>query len=810
MKKMIQKVLVIGAASNAAAAVASNVSEQLCSNVGRQVVQVSDGIRKPQDLGRTPLLDTRRYGETPLVFSVVGSKRSLVGAHEFAAASAERGVHGLRLAALAGEQSAQVARAPSDQSATKSRVRGQIGDLEEVIVTAQRREEKLQDVPISLSVFTGESLESGEVTGLNSALRNVPGFAGYENTQGGMVRYSVRGVSTNPSLLNSASVVGYYMDEIPFAFVRFPVVPDGSAYDLERVEALRGPQGTLYGASSLNGVIRVVTQDANLDEFEMKARTSGSSTKDGSESYRVDAALNVPIVDGKLAARLVGGYEDEGGWIDLPNAGVKDANDRQSKNLRAKVNARPVENFGIEFMSWLSRTDRGYHSGSRDDRTSSSTYRTPFETNFDAHGLTLTYDFPIAALISSTSSMKFDSTGLADLGTLLNRTTLKADLIAQEVRLTSTSDGAWKWSLGGIYRDEEDQLIQQAFVEQTLVNFEQVQNRTVYDSQSYAFFGELTRLFFDNRVELTGGLRYFRDRNSNDEISASNIATGASVTPAGKSRTVTDDALTSRVVLSFHFTPNASLYASFGEGFRAGFSQSGFVRRNVPPEVVSVLPVVEPDKLRNYELGAKGSLMDGLLTYDLATYYIDWKDAVQVQAWFFQLGPSAQSSTFIPLNSKGIDGVGADAAVTLRWSDRWEMGATFSWNDLQFKEDVLNGPSILYPKGARPPESSKMTAGGNVSYALPLGSALSAEFSTAVNYTSRLVTAGATGLTEGDDLLRVNASITFASTSGWSVMFFGDNLTDEDGRVRPAANLILAESDRLRPRTYGLQLDYRF
>ena len=128
-------------------------------------------------------------------------------------------------------------------------------------------------------MVSGETLESGAVSSIADVLRGVPGIASYENGQAGLSKFAVRGVTSNNSLFNGSSTVGYYLDEIPFAFVRFPVSPDANAYDIERIEVLRGPQGTLYGANSLNGVIRVLTEDADLNEMQLKARTTGSNTR---------------------------------------------------------------------------------------------------------------------------------------------------------------------------------------------------------------------------------------------------------------------------------------------------------------------------------------------------------------------------------------------------------------------------------------------------------------------------------------------------------------------------------------------------
>lgn len=194
--------------------------------------------------------------------------------------------------------------------------------LEEVIVTAQKRAERLQDVPIAISVLDGASLDNATVEGVAAALNRVPGVTTVTGSFFGGTQVTVRGITAAGPVASGASPVSYYLDSAPFGLVKTAIVPDANAYDLDRVEVLRGPQGTLYGAGGVGGVVRILTKDANPDAFEIKARTSGSSTKDGGENYRGDMAVNVPIVAGKLAARAVVGYEDWGGWIDRDRKSV--------------------------------------------------------------------------------------------------------------------------------------------------------------------------------------------------------------------------------------------------------------------------------------------------------------------------------------------------------------------------------------------------------------------------------------------------------------------------------------------------------
>ena len=225
---------------------------------------------------------------------------------------------------------------------------------EEIVVTAQKREEKLQDVPVSMTVLGGRELDRSTAEGVNEVLLTVPGVAATEALQGGNTQISIRGVTGSAPTLGGSSPIAYYLDGLPFSFVKNSVVPDADVYDLERVEVLRGPQGTLYGASALNGVVRVLTKDADLNAFGAKARGALSSTEHGGTNYRGDASVNVPIIEGKLALRATASYQGLSGWINQPSR--RDVNDGDTQSYRIKLNAAPTDRLTIGLSAWFSRT----------------------------------------------------------------------------------------------------------------------------------------------------------------------------------------------------------------------------------------------------------------------------------------------------------------------------------------------------------------------------------------------------------------------------------------------------------------------
>lgn len=673
--------------------------------------------------------------------------------------------------------------------------------IEEIIVTAQKRDELLQDVPISVAVLGGDDLDAATIDSLNDLISQTPGVYSYENGQNGGTKFAIRGVTSNASLVSGSSTVGYYLDEVPFGFVRIPVTPDANAYDLERVEVLRGPQGTLYGANSLNGVVRIITKSADLDKFDMKARVSSSTTKGGDWNHRGDLAVGVPIVEGKLAARAVLGYLERGGWIDQPITGKSDVNSSELKIGRFKVHAKPVENMSVELQAWLNRDDRGSPSVADDNLTRNSTRDEPISTDYDTYGATINYEFPSFSVMSATSYMDFDNVGVFDLSGLdVVITTIQAKLLSQEIRLQSNYEGQWQWSFGGMYRDAEDRVISAL-----PVIWRGLPADRIYGSQSYAVFGEVKYSFMGGLFDIAAGLRYFEDDTTARELSRGNLGIVPDLTYA----TSTFDAVTPRLVFSWHPSDHLHLYTSYSQGFRSGFALDGTVLTVAP-----TTPPVKEDMLTNYELGAKGGMLDGRISYEATAYYIDWKDT---QQQLFVPNPAAPNTVVaIPLNGESISGVGFDLSLAIQLMERLNFGASASWNDLGFDAEIRhpNG-TLLFREGERPDESPETTLGATLDYSVQISGGFETRFSMAGSYTSKTTShsLGSGSVGYGDSFLNIGVRAALLSPRNWTATLYADNVKNENPRIRatpPPGVGAFAAYSRVQPRTIGLQIEYRY
>ena len=672
---------------------------------------------------------------------------------------------------------------------------------DDILVTAQRVEQKLRDVPISISVLGGKQLDrSGD--SVIDQIGRVPGVAESDTRVGGK-QLTVRGVSSANDWFAGTSTVGYYLDSVPFGFVRQGFVPDSNAYDLERVEILRGPQGTLYGVSALNGVVRVLTAEPDLDTFALKMRALGSSTRTGGEGYRGDGAINVPLVSGKLAVRSAVSYESRSGWIDGPTG--KDINDGDNLTARVKLKAAPTDDLSVTAMLWHTESDAGAGPSSARDRTTIRQVPENSSTNYDIYALRAELDLGEFSITSSTSYMDFSSSSLISFfpGSADHLTSLfTSNNFSQEIALTSNRQGRLKWSVGGIYRNVKDLVAQN-----TSIPSPNPRGLAYRDySKSYAVFGELSYDVMDN-ITLSGGLRYFKDNNEARQLENPIDPNAVLINNSDEFNRISP-----RVVATWHPTPFVALYASFGEGFRSGFSQSPTILSAEPN-----FPGVKPDYLTNYEIGAKGDLLNGLLSFEGAFFFMDWQG---VQQNVLVNVPQAGGALNALINGESASGLGAELTLTARPVSGMTLGTTYSWNSLQFDADIFtiaNGqPHLLAPKGSRLFNSPKYTASAFVDYHFPIGDNLEGNVSGSINYAairlSRAVVAGVTRVNTSDPIWMARAAIGVSSENqGWSLSFFVDNLTDFKGAVSPTApgQDIADTKFRARPRTVGIQVGFK-
>ncbi|MFC3053557.1 TonB-dependent receptor [Kordiimonas pumila] len=482
--------------------------------------------------------------------------------------------------------------------------------FEEIIVTAQKREQRLIEVPMAITAMSGTELEQRGIDSIQDLSFAVPGLTMREDGPGSYQIF-LRGIA---NAYGGGSLVSVYQDETPMNLTGYDVLPTRTM-DLARIEVLKGPQGTLYGQGSVAGTVRYITNDPNLNDFEGRIEAELTSVSSGDLGTKFTGVVNVPVVEGKFALRLATTFENGGGWQDHPEAGIEDGNGDDLTNIRLKALWKPTDELSVlaTFVSYHAE----YQLGMGYEQPDHTIYvpinptepMIPKVWDYELYNLEVTYDFGFAELLSSTSYAEMDHqypfTYIGGPETIYEGGYFGSDdrynpgkQFTQEVRLTSNGDGPLQWTVGGFYRDMERSLT--AYFAYEYFGF-LVEDQYYYSenkNESFAVFANSSYKITD-KLEVGAGIRYFEDHAEED------------------GQTATFDTVNPRFYLSYALNDDVNFYASVAKGFRSGgFNYVG-------------APDFQPESLWSYEAGFKGSLLDGALYMDIAAYYTEYNDMLR-------------------------------------------------------------------------------------------------------------------------------------------------------------------------------------
>ena len=700
--------------------------------------------------------------------------------------------------------------------------------LEEVVVTASRREEKLQDVGMAVTSFQPDSFTNVGLTSLNDVISYTPGVT-LENTSGfpeGVGQsVSVRGISPLAAAADAATAtVGVYLDGVPLTsnspFGAVGNTFDGMLGDVERVEFLKGPQGTLYGSTSLGGVIRYVTRKPSLDEHKGELAVGLSNTNEGGLNKIYNGRVSVPLVEGKLGLTVAGFYEDNAGLVDrLDTAGAL-----------LKENADAYERFGVSGDLYYEASDRldfrvrAIHqktdlsgtslvllepgvaeavvpfsniTGESDNALESTFFSGTLEYNFSVATLTST-----SAYVESSWTRNSDSSSLAALVDLfwigLGTTTewliyqdVSSKKFTQELQLTSEGDSELDWIVGFYYADEETSLVNSGVANPGGFNTGIRDFPSEY--KEYAAFGNLT-YHFTEKLDFTVGARVSdneltRDVSFSRETPLSNINLDFSATVAD---VVDTYSFTSR----YRPSDELSLYARVASGYRPGsVDVNGFTGARSD---------VKSDSLWSYEIGAKGASTDGFISYDIAVYYIDWED--------FQANLNLPTGTLLGNAEGGVTSKGFEGSVVVRPVEGLSLSSAVAYTDASLNQDepLLNGV-----KGQAMPTIPEWTFSTLINYDFSLSSGVGANLGAGVRYadgSSSAFTDGASGRlgnipSDSYVAVDVNGGLSWDRVS---LSLYVTNLLNEEAFTSTLLSFGTSEGVSLRPRTIGARLSMDF
>lgn len=551
---------------------------------------------------------------------------------------------------------------------------GGAAQVQEVIVTANKRAERLQDVAQAVSAVPESTLIRRQVVGLDDLAVIAPGLT-VVTSQPGESRIVLRGINTG----GVGATVGAYLDEAPFGSSTglangAVLAPDLDAFDLNRVEVLRGPQGTLYGASTLGGLIKYVTNAPVLGSFSGRLEGSYESVDQGGSDGSIRGMLNAPIGD-KAAVRVSGYDQQLPGYIDDVGAGRKNVNGTNIYGGRASVLFKPREDFSMRLTAVDQKIDsKGTSVVDADpitlkplhgDLTQSRTLAEPSEVEYRLYNATLNWRPSWGDVTSSTSFGRLSQTSVQDAsvlyGDLLSAVfggeygsevinNINQDKFTEELRVSSRKSDRLEWSAGAFY------TIERAVFDQNLYAFDIPTQkiaglptlfRNVLSSRYIegAFFGNID-YHFGRYFDLAVGGRY-----STNSQSATQDSSGLLAGESPPTNTSSEDVFTYSVEPRWRFNDSSIIYGRVASGYRPGGPNQVSPPSALADPGSSAPLTYASDTVTSYEVGYKATLLDRKLTLDLAAFYVDWKK-IQLLAVFNGVGANVNGGS---AESKGFE-----------------------------------------------------------------------------------------------------------------------------------------------------------
>ena len=746
--------------------------------------------------------------------------------------------------------------------------------LAEITVTAEKYKSTIQDTPISLSALSGDALSNAGIASIESLAHDVPGLS-MRSAGPGLTEYEARGLASNGG---AAPTVGFYLDEIPLSPPALSqsgkVVIDPNLYDVERVEVLRGPQGTLYGSGSMGGTIKVITNKPKLDTFEGSVQGTLSDTEGGSGNYGGNLMLNLPI--GKLfALRIVAGDQYRSGWINLitlnpfpinlattsygcltcapAQSEIPHANDFRLSTGRAELLFQPSDDLSVLLTADTQKMIMGGYDLLDSTPTTADpgpVYNAHYEAfplreglhdDINIFALTVNANLGFADLTSATSyfdrlgwqtqdasaSLYWSNHGATPLVSVPYSEVDPSRQFTQEIRLSSHDTGPLHW-VGGIFFSSLHSVWQEessspAVASASTPDGSYFTSYNPYSVRQTAVFADGS-FKFDDHWKLAAGVRWYTYHSEQDEFSWGVDAPYAS--PAVAPNLITKAAnqgYNPRINLSYEPDKNLNLYATISKGFRPGGANQ--ILDTAPPVNCQAGTLnFGPDSAWNYEIGEKAKAFDNWLTVNSDFYYIKWTGVQQVLTL---------PCGYQYYNNAG-DGraFGPELEINAKLSENWTVSFSGAYTDSKLTSpnasytQFLTSVALL-PNGVTPP----CTAGSSCQ--VPIMNVVKDTASLTLSYSTEIM---------GDYQLTASAADAFTGTShdvayffdynlpsysianarvvlahsNWSANVFIDNLANKVA-LETANNTSfqfnipqLVRYSTNQPRTFGTQINYKF
>lgn len=665
-------------------------------------------------------------------------------------------------------------------------------DTADIVVTATKTgAQSLQQTPLAIQAFTGETLKQQNIQDVGSLIGAIPGASIAQETSAGVKSFNIRGVGVGGT--NGDSPIGYYLDEVPFVITNFGIAPPIRFLDLERVEVLRGPQGTLYGQGSAGGTIIFRTRSPNLTSVEVLGEAYTSSTNDaGGLNWGISGALSVPVIKDVLAIRASGGLSRQKGYADIyfgANDGTpdeKNANPQRSSDWRVATLFTPATNVSIRAQVWQFKPTQRFASqfASVDPYTYNQTGGVEgfSRSKFTLYSLVGDVDLGGVTVTSSTSYLKGRFGSRFPLGPNFGLpsgsqfdSTFAPKNFNQELRARSNGPGPLHWVVGANYGDGEDPS-------QNILDFIVVKQDTSANAKTknWAGFGEISYDLFDGKLVPLVGIRYYHDRRVYEDAT--------STVPSTLKKT------TYRLNLSYIPNKDLTAFATVSTGFRVNAIQSALQVQLLQADGLPAKLLLDPLSLKNYEAGVKARLFDGALSLGANLYRIEYTG---VQSGYTA---TAGIGGYVNLGDAHSNGVDVEAS----WRTPLEglvLSAVGNYNSSKY-DSVNPLVTAQFPdvrKGGRLVNSARFNYRIDANYTRAIGNDIALFGNVNFNQTgNRPTIAGVIA-----PKYELAGALIGVRRGPYEFSLFGENLTDERG---PTDYFLPTQLSGPVPRTIGMRL----
>jgi iron complex outermembrane recepter protein len=730
--------------------------------------------------------------------------------------------------------------------------------LEEIVVTADRHVGTVQTTPISITAISGDELRAQGITSASQVGAETPGISEH-NSGPGQTEFEMRGISSSGG---TSPTVGFYLDDIPLTpaaqGLEGKVVIDPNLYDINRIEVLRGPQGTLYGSSSMGGTIRLITNQPDTHEFAASGQVTGSDTQDGGANYGLNAMVNIPLINDQLALRIVGTDNYTSGWIDrivvnpfpLPTNGGftrgnvlaapvvadhKDVNWEREESVRGSVLWQPVDGLTITPTVMYQKITQGgpNYVDAPSPGVSYEAHYQPYDLNepysdtFTLTTLPIKYDFDSIEVASITAHYGRNSHLVQDTsevgedflralfaggdpgmtyaiaGPLTSYETDHTGQTSEEFRLSSTGSGPLQWVAGAFYEDyDAHTLIGTGAVSPSagaylipILGAPSYFNLAFENIlKQYAGFGEVS--YQMGPFKATAGLRYYSYQQNQNLTQGGGLVTG----PGPPTSTTTPSSahgVNPKYNLAYEPNKDLTLYVEAAKGFRPGGVNS-------PPPVTCPKNALkyDPDSLWSYELGEKARLLDDRLIINSSVYFEDWSN---IQQEFTEL-----CGVVVAQNAGTAHVYGAELEATAKLTDEITLSNGLGLTHAFIAESP---PGSAFSPGERVQNVPSVTNTTSIAYTRSILPNYDLVFRATNVYTGDSTDPSFSPITEIPSRDIANLRLGLVGTNRLSVFLFVDNVTDKRAYLNDPEEIFtfvpsINRATTNQPRTIGVQVSY--